>query len=212
MARIITGLRSDSHNKDAVWVYVDGERFARISDSDVVELGLRRGLPLTPRDEKEVLRRSKLFDARLIAVRLLSYRPRSRAEIVRRLKTKGFEREIIDQVIEKLEGLGYVDDAGYARSLAQNMARSGKYGPRAIRQKLRSRGLPAELVREAVEEASGEMDEYETARELAERRIERLRSVDPAKRRQRLYAFLIRRGFSADVVRDVVSHVLPAEE
>jgi len=212
VGRIITGLRSDSHNKDAVWVYLDGERFARISDADVVDLGLHRGLELTPQQIKEVLRRSKLFDARLTAVRLLSYRPRSRAELVRRLKTRGFNREIIQEVVEQLQRLGYVDDAGYAHSLAQSLAQSGRFGPRAIRAKLRQRGLPADVVREAVDEVASEMDEYEAARQLAERRLERLRSLDPLKRRQRLYSFLMRRGFSPEVVRDVLASVLPADE
>ena len=212
MARTVTGLRVDSHNKDAVWVYLDGERFARISEGDVLELGLRRGVELTPQQEKEVLRRSKIFDARLAALRLLSYRPRSRAELVRRLKTKGFAREIIDQVIEQLERLGYVDDAAYARSLAQNLAESGRFGPRAIRAKLRQRGLPADVVREAMEEAVEEMDEYEAARQLAERRLQRLRGIDPFKQKQRLYSFLMRRGFSPEIVRDVLESVLPAEQ
>ncbi len=212
MGRTITGLRSDNHNKDAVWVYLDGERFARISDADVLELGLKRGLELTPQQQKEVLRRGALFEARLAAVRLLAYRPRSRAELVRRLKTRGFKRDIIDQVIHDLERLGYVDDRGYAQSLAESLVQSGRFGPRAIKAKLRQRGLPADVVREAVEDAVGEMDEYQTARDLAQRRLERLAKLDPLKKRQRLYSFLIRRGFSPEVVRDVLASVLPAEQ
>ncbi|MBC7289083.1 MAG: RecX family transcriptional regulator [Armatimonadetes bacterium] len=131
---------------------------------------------------------------------------------MRRLKTKGFDRRTIDEVLRDLERLGYVNDAEYARALAEQLCSSGQYGRRAVESKLKQRGLPLDVVREAVEEASREIDEYEAARELAEARLRRLTRLDPKKKRERVYGFLMRRGFAADVVHDVIESLLPADD
>ena len=75
---------------------------------------------------------------------------------------------------------------------------------------LRQKGIAADVAAEAMDATLSEvsLDEYGAALAVAQKRVRALSSLEPAKRRQRLYAFLARRGYEGDVVRRVMNEVL----
>jgi len=209
---LITGLRRQSGNRRLVWVYVDGEKLARVTVEDVASLGLRRGMEVSEALLSEVMRRSALVEAKSRALRLLARRSRSRAELKRYLKTKGFDQTTIETALGQLERLGYVDDAAHARAYAEQLAARGRSGPRAIYAKLRQRGVAAEIAAAAAEEVLSGADQEAMARRLAEKRLSALANVDMPTKRRRLYAFLARRGFDPDTISGVLADLLPADD
>jgi regulatory protein len=208
----ITGVRRQSNNPRLVWVYADGEKWARVTAEDAAELGLRRGLEVAENLQSEVMRRSALLGAKTVAVRLLARRGRSRAELRRSLKTKGYEEETIQAVLEQMEGAGYVNDAEHARSYAEQLAGQGRSGPRAIYARLRARGIAPELASAASREAMAEEDEEAAALAQGRKRLRALEGLDVYTRRRRLYAFLARRGFGPSVIGGVVATLIPTDE
>lgn len=94
---------------------------------------------------------------------------------------------LVDEVVEKLRRLGYLDDARFAASRARLLRRRGK-STRAIRSALARLGLPSEIVDEAIEG-----DDLEAARTYVRRRGLKAGEKDLAK--------LARAGFSYDVAR-----------
>lgn len=209
---LITGLRRQSGNRRLVWVYVDGERLARITAEDMASLGLRRGVQLNEALLSEVMRRSALVEARTQALRLLARRSRSRAEIRRYLKTKGFDHTTIETVLGQLERQGYVDDAAHARAYAEQLVARGRSGPRAIYAKLRQRGVAAEVAAAATDEAISGADQEAMAQRLAEKRLQALTGLDVHTKRRRLYGFLARRGFAPDTISGILARLLPADD
>jgi regulatory protein len=75
---------------------------------------------------------------------------------------------------------------------------------------LRKKGINAEVATAAIDAtfADVELDEFGAALAAAEKRLRALASLDPAKRRQRLYAFLARRGYDGDTIRRVLNEIL----
>lgn len=209
---LVTGLRRQSGNRRLVWVYVDGERLARITAQDVASLGLYRGVRLNETLLSEVMRRSALVEASGKALRLLARRSRSRAEIRRYLKTKGFDPTTIETVLGQLERLGYVDDAAHARAYAEQLVARGRSGPRAIYAKLRQRGVAAEVAAAATDEAISNTDQEAMAQRLAEKRLQALTGLDVHTKRRRLYGFLVRRGFDPDTISGILTRLLPADD
>jgi regulatory protein len=195
-----------------VWVYIDGEKAARVTVADAAEVGLRRGLELSVSQEQEVMRRAERVMAWEMAVRLLAQRSRSRAELVRRLKIKGVHRSTIPSVIQELERLGYLDDREHARVWAEQAVRSGRAGPMAIESKLRRQGVSAEIAREATREAMAGADEEELAYQAGKKRLKALVRLDTVTRRRRLYGFLARRGFSHEAICNALARLIPTEE
>ena len=87
--------------------------------------------------------------------------------------------------------------------------RRGK-GSGAILQELGRRGVDASVARAVVDELDPET-ELENARLVAERRARQLTGLDRQTAERRLSAFLARRGYPGDVVREAVSAALAAE-
>lgn len=145
-----------------------------------------------------------------IAARFLGTRPRTRWELERRLKRAGTDEEVIAAVLGRLTALGYVDDAAFARWWAEQRDRHAPRGRRMVEAELRQHGVPRDILEElrGVELAEPVLDgealpssEAERARIALDRHLRGRPFPAEVKARQRLGAFLVRRGFDPDTVR-----------
>jgi regulatory protein len=145
--------------------------------------------------------------ARDAALKLLERTRRTRADLTRRLYDKGFDEPVVEQVIERLAGVGLVDDVEYARAFLAGRWGRRAAGWRVLEQDLRKRGVEREDIASArarFEETQGPADEVRLARRVAEQAARRYAGLDPRVRRQRLYALLARRGFDGDVIQQAL--------
>jgi regulatory protein len=136
--------------------------------------------------------------ARARALRLVSARPRTEAQILERLVRAGFAAEA-EGVVAWLRDLRYVDDDAFARDRAAWLVAPGRLGPRMAERRLVAAGIPLDAARRAVREALGE-DESDRCRLLAERRAGRPPGELDARGKARLSRFLLGRGFSGRAV------------
>ena len=179
-------------------IFVDGEFWAEIDADVAVERGLREGVALDHEELEEARVAGERALAMNRALHFLGYRARSRSEVRGRLRRYGYGEETVGTVIGRLEELGYLDDEEFARTVVREKAR--RYGPRRVSANLRRSGVDAELAQDIVEEEFAERSEVEAARSAAARRYNRGRSDAEARR---VYGFLMRRGYSADVCAEV---------
>ena len=132
------------------------------------------------------------------------------AEVRSVLAEHGLDEVEIEEWIERYERFGYLDDARLAEQLVHvNGARRGR-GSGAILQELARRGVDATAARAAVDELDPEV-ERRNALEVAERRVRQLSGLDRQTAERRLSAFLQRRGYPGDVVREAVTAALSAD-
>lgn len=133
------------------------------------------------------------------ALRLLTGRDYSQAELRRRLLDKGYDPIRIDAVLQRCLELGYLDDARYALNRAINLMTQGRaVGPRIILD-LKQRGISEELASQALDKARETCDEEELLTALLQRRFPDFNDNSaPAKERRRVVHFLQRRGFAID--------------
>ncbi|MCI0336077.1 MAG: RecX family transcriptional regulator [Acidobacteria bacterium] len=135
------------------------------------------------------------------ALKLLSYKPRSVAELRERLLEKEWADETtVDQVIARLRELGYLNDEQFALSYATSRLNTKPLGRTRLRRDLQRKKLPTQTVENTLDEAYNMQSEED----LIERAIDkRLRLKGPPSTRQeskKLFDYLIRRGFSYDLV------------
>jgi regulatory protein len=156
---------------------------------------------MTTEDEAAGLVR-KATDA---CLRLLAVRARSQHELRLAMERKGFSAPIQDQVLEKLRGLGYLDDARFAQDRAAALLRRGRFGPAQVLQRLKAHGLEGGVARQALSTASDEVefDALATARQVLERRGLSGRPLAP-REHARAGRLLHSRGFSEDVIERVL--------
>ncbi len=186
-------------HRDRVKVFVDGEFWAELDAGVAAERGLSEGLALSEEDLAEARVAGERPLAMGRALNVLGYRARSARELRERLLRAGYLGKTVDEVISRLEDLGYLNDEEFARELARSKAR--KYGPRQIYGDLRRAGIEEEAAREVVEEEFAGRSEHEAAREAAQRRYNTVEGSDAQARR--VYGFLVRRGYSASICAEV---------
>ena len=191
----VTGFR-ERRGKARIWV--DGEFWAEIDADVAIERGLREGAAFSSEELEEARVAGERALAMGRALRFLGYRARSRREVRDRLRRYGYGEETVDGVVGRLEELGYLDDEEFARTAAREKAR--RYGPRRVSAELRRSGVDAELAQGVVDEEFSGRSEVEAARLAAARRYNEAGSDAEARR---VYGFLMRRGYSADVCAEV---------
>jgi regulatory protein len=109
--------------------------------------------------------------------------------------------------LEKLCSLNYLNDEAFARNWARSRAETRGYGPKRIEQELRTKGIGQALIREAMRETFGQVDESARANSLLEKRFKSKQFDDPKMVRQAV-GFLQRRGYSSKVIFDLLKYPL----
>jgi regulatory protein len=153
-------------------------------------------------------RRAAVDDPEVVleaAARFLEARSRSVAEVRRRLTQAGYRTELIDGAIERLLGLGILDDRAFAEAWVASRDRARPRGERALRRELSQKGIDRSQIDELLDSRKSGADGTSTEPDLvaAERLLERNaralgRVADPRQRRSRAYALLARNGFDPD--------------
>ena len=133
------------------------------------------------------------------ALRLLSGREHSRAELEKRLKDYEEAPGDLGRALDELEAKGFISEQRVIESVINR--RQSKLGSARIRQELQSKGLDKEAVIDAV--ASLQATELDRARDIWNRKFGEV-ALD-AKARGKQMRFFASRGFSGDVIRKVMA-------
>ena len=133
------------------------------------------------------------------ALRLLASREHSRAELERKLQAHETAPGGLAQVLDELQAKGFINEARVVQSVVHR--RAERLGTQRVRAELNAKGLPAELVAEALDGLRA--TEEARAREVWRRKFGQPAS-DPQERARQM-RFLAARGFSADAIRRVVA-------
>ncbi len=143
------------------------------------------------------------------ALNMLAARARSRRDLERHLVRKGEPPELVRDAILRLERAGYLDDGAYARQYARSKALGAGLARRRLAVELGRRGVDRPVADQALEEVFGEerIDEREGIERVARRRLKSLATLDRPTRRRRLYAYLARRGYTADLIRVTIEGI-----
>jgi len=197
----ITTLQPQRRNKRRVSVFLDGNFLFGLASETVAALGLRVGMEVDRGKLDDIAREEQQYQALQYAFLLLSYKARTTSELKQRLARKGFAPDIVSRTMQRLIELKMVDDEGFARRFAEDRITIGHKGKWRVRGELLKRGVAKEHIEDALATAP---EEKEAAREVAEKYLSRNRRLDPDVLRRRLYAFLARRGFSPDTIRQVL--------
>lgn len=203
MGGTITALVVQRRNKERVSVYLDGEFAFGLALSEAVRL--RKGQYLSDEQIARLRALDEVEAAREHALRFLSFRPRSAAEVRRNLRQskRGFSEETIETVIARLEQAGLIDDEAFARFWVENRTQLGPRSTQALRYELRRKGVPDA----AITAALAAVDEEAAAYEAARQRAPRYARADRETLRKYMGGYLARRGFSARIIRDALNRL-----
>jgi regulatory protein len=140
--------------------------------------------------------------AHAAALRLLTTRARTRAELRQRLEDRGFEAAAAAESLDRLERVGLVDDAALAETVAEGRAERGLDAP-AIAAELRDRGVDPAVADRAAQAAVPAEDRADRCRQVARARLAQLEGLPAPTQLRRLASYLARRGYPPDLAESV---------
>jgi regulatory protein len=209
----ITALEPQSNNDNRTSVFLDGEFAFGVHEDLVVKHGLRVGRSLTPEEQQEIEREDQYVRAKQRALDYLAHKPRTEEEVRRKLRRQDVPDLVVEDVVDRLYELDYLDDEAYARDYVRNRFASKKYGPVRIRRELVKRGIDRHTAEEAVDDLFVEKDVQAAARTHAEKRWARLTDEDdPRRRKQKVYRYLQRRGFTSSTITPLLDELEREEQ
>lgn len=137
---------------------------------------------------------------------LLKYRPRSENELGQRLKQKGFPGEVVSAVVRFLKEKKYIDDEAFAKAWAAWRREKG-FGPRRISRELKLKGVSSGIISRQLAGAVKEDSEEEAVYQAARIKLATYANLPEEKIRQRLYGYLLRRGFPEESVIEAINNL-----
>jgi len=195
----ITDLTSAKRRSGWTEIRLDDASSFLLPDDEVLRLGLSTGDLIEEDRQRELERVAGRAEAMRGALHYLSVRPRSRRELILRLRRNRVADEWIQSTLARCEELGYLDDRAFAAAFARDRIRLKPSGIRRMLGDLRARGVEQEDALAGIREAMAEegVRERELLERAARARARRLEGLDPQVAARRLFAFLSRRGFPA---------------
>jgi regulatory protein len=198
----ITALKSQKRAKNRVNVFLDGQFAFGMALQKAHDLNV--GQALSASDVARLRAVDEAEQAHEKALRFLAYRPRSEAEIRKRMVRQGFSKEVVQAVLQRLQAAKLTDDAAFAAFWVENRSTFRPRGRRALRVELRQKGLSDEVIEAVLED----VDEPSDARRAVGQKAARLRGLSMRERRCKLRAFLARRGFEYAIISDVIDELM----
>ena len=206
----ITKIESQQKNPSRKNLYADGAFLIGVSAETLLRFGIRTGDEIGEEKLKALQATEELQGAKAVALRFLARRQRTEKEIRDKLREKEFDDEEIKKTIENLRGLGFLNDDEFARSYVRHQLALRPKGKLVLKQKLLLLGIKKETIDAALNEVFQETSQEDAALEAAQKFLTKSAKSrdDPHKTKQKLVAFLSRRGFTWDIVSSVAKKTL----
>jgi len=179
-------------------LFIDGEPSVKLDTQVVLRSGLGEGSLLDNEQLHTLIRDSEKYRANEKALYLLEFRNHTQKELQEKIKRSGISQEAAREAAEKMEEIGLLDDAAYAKNLARTLFERKKYGFRRVQQELRLKGISPEIAEQVLVEFAPE-DAAEVIRELLERKYSSYAQDEKVKRRA--VAAMLRFGYQNDDIR-----------
>ncbi len=213
----ITKIEQQKKNPDRVNIYVN-EKFALgLKKSSLLEAGLEKDQEITE-EELDNLKQRDIEDKNWDRVlNYLSYRPRSSSEIRRYLRKKKVSQTEIENIITRLEDLGYLNDLDFATWWIEQRVRHKPRGRILLYKELAKKGVDQKTIKKALaglekiikkieeipEQFSNDPEAY-LAHIAAKKKAKKYQKDPLQKGKQKLSQYLYRRGFTWDQINKVV--------
>ncbi len=189
-------------------VYIDQEFAFVLYKGELHLYHVKEGIELREEDYRTIMQEVLPKRAKLRAMNLLQGREYTTSQLRTKLQQGFYPPEIIEQAIDYVAGFHYIDDLRYAVDYITY--HEDTRSRRRIEQDLQGKGISATTLEEAWQlwrENGGKQDEQRMIRELLRKKHYDPESETDWKERQKIYAFLARRGFSPEAIRKVIGGI-----
>ena len=137
--------------------------------------------------------------ARNIVFRLLKFRLRSEQELRDTLTAKSLPAPAVEQTIRYFKDIDLINDRVFAQQWISSRLKK-PFGLNRIQLELKKKGIEADIIQEAIRKIMDDYDEQAIVTGLMQHRLNQYKGVDTDKIKQRMYGYLLRRGFNSNII------------
>lgn len=188
--------RLESMEKARVKVHIDGNDAFLLDKKEVEQFGLAEGMSITQDVYEQILEGTIYPKALQKALSILTYRDRSEQELRTKLSQAEYPDAVIDKVLIYVKNYGYLDEKRYIAAYIRT--RVNRKSKLVIKNELLQKGIPEEIIKEALLEEYGDDPEEDAELKLIQKEIAK-KIKDPESltydQKQKLIASLYRKGF-----------------
>ena len=208
---VITKIEIQKRNKERVNIYLDEEYAFSISAELVYKENLKVKDIVDTEKLKAVADKEAYIRCKNAALKIIERSYKTEKEVVEKLQMKGYEERHIEASIQFLKEYKFLNDDYYVEAFVRDKMNSK--GSMRIKQDLIKKGIS----RDIIEEKLGTIDkssERDTAKDLAEKKLRVIKKSenDTYKINGKLYRFLISKGYTYDIVKEVVKEVMSIDD
>jgi regulatory protein len=208
--RIIRIVKKDARN---VTIHFDNDEVIFLSVDIFYKSGLKKNDEISDDRFFSLIKENRLFHINQRAFRYLGRRQHSTSELRLKLKQKGYETELIQEVLDDLKKKNYLDDTEFAEMFVQEKIKLKLWGEQKLRSELIKRGIKSEIFSDVLRNVISDEDQLNNALIIASKKYETLknRNLDKEVINKKLITFLNSRGYNFDVIKKVCYELIKEE-
>ena len=197
----VTRITAQKKNSDRYSLFHEKKFLIGIGRKTRQDFSIETGILLTPTLYRQLTEAENLSSIREICYRYLARRDHSSSELRKKINKKGFNNKDIELIIEDLVKRGLLNDKEFAKKFAVDKMELNSWGPKKIRSELFKKGVDRKIINQIVENLAPIDDLKQICIDLVlKRKRHFLREEDLFKRKQKIYRYLVGRGFSSSII------------
>lgn len=203
---VITKIEVQKRNKDRSNVYIDNDYAFSLSNELVYKEGLKVNEKIDIERIKTIAKEDNYIKCKTTALRIVEKSYKSEKELVDKLILKGYDNESINKTINVLKEYNFINDENYVKMYVKDKLK--QVVKKKIKYDLAKKGISDKIIDEEIYNIDSEY-EKNTAYNLAIKKYNTIakREADRFKLSQKLYRFLLSKGYSYDIVSSVVKEI-----
>ena len=168
---------------------------------------LKKGDKISEEKLNDLVFQSQYQRAKSRAVWYLDRKDRTAKDLYNKLCLAGFDKKASSKVIARLQEVGLVDDLRFAENYASRLM-EGNVSKREALQKMLQKGVPYDIAKDVLAECDS--DEGAQIEALINKKYRTKLIVEGGK--EKVYAALIRKGFSYEAVKNALKNYIEFED
>jgi regulatory protein len=199
----ITTITRQKRDKARASIFIEGGFAFGLEEQTIEKFRLRKGDYIDDDQYAEIIAFDYTISAKRIAQRYLNHRARSEREVRLRLEREEIPEAIIDNVVETLKQYSMIDDVLWAKAYVNDRLLRKQVSSSEIARELKHHRISNEIIESTLATLSEAETDIDRAKKAAGKCWARYAKLPPEERKHKFYSYLLRRGFSVEVISPV---------
>ncbi|MCK5768594.1 MAG: regulatory protein RecX [Candidatus Atribacteria bacterium] len=208
---IVISINYRLKNNGKAEIHLDNNKNYFIDEETIAKLDIHTGKEISEAVIEEIILNDEINRGKKYTLFILSRKDYSKYNIIQKLHTRDLSENSISKIIEWLEENNFINDESFAYSWARYRISNKPVGKFRLNQELKTKGIGKDIRQKVINEIFTGVSESDLARKLVGEKISIQKIINPTFTPKKIYNFLIRRGFSTEIARNIFFELVNKE-